>query len=250
MPSLLRLLPLAAALISLTGCATYLTPGPKADLQAFAPAAIQDAFAVQPTRPFPASIALVRVQSPEYTNYNLRRHGGQHGSGRYSVVLSREVGEDNHVDRIASLPQVTGLVALNRMLLPSQLEGDQDIRGAAARLHADLVFIYTFDTTFIDENTAKPLSVITLGLSPTRRITAVTTASALLLDTRTGYVYSAYETTSRKTALATSWGSADSADAVRRETETTAFAKLVDEFTASWPALVAGEAPRNKSRDI
>ncbi len=233
-------LALVGALALLTGCSTYITPGAKADLQTFAPPNIQEAFAAKPTRPFPASMAVVRVQSPGYTNYNLRRYGGQYGSGRYSVILSRESGEETQFNRITSLPQMNGIVALNRMLLRPELKSDAEIREAAARLHADLVLLYTFDTTFIDHDAAKPLSVITLGLSPTRKITAITTASALLLDTRTGYVYSAYEVTERQGTLASSWGSADSADSVRRETEQRAFSRLVDEFTTSWPKLVAG----------
>lgn len=239
MKSLPCLLALVMVLCTLTGCSSYLTPGAKADLQIFAPPDIQAAFATKATRPFPASIAVVRVQSPGYTNYNLRRYGGQYGSGRYSVILSREAGEEAQLARVISLPQVSGIVALNRMLLRPELRSDAEIREAAARLHADLVLLYTFDTTFVDHDAAKPLSVITLGLSPTRRITAITTASALLLDTRTGYVYSAYEVTERKGTLASSWGSADSADTVRRETEQQAFAKLVDEFAGSWPKLVA-----------
>jgi hypothetical protein len=228
-----------AGAFALIGCSTYITPGAKADLQIFAPPDIQAAFAVQPTKPFPASVAVVRVQAPRYSNYNLERNGGQFGGGRYSIVLSREAGEDTQIDRLTGLPGLNGVVALNRMLLPPELQSDAEIRAAAARLHADLVLLYTFDTTFRDHNAATALSVITLGLSPTRKIIATTTASALLVDTRTGYVYSAYEVTERKETLATSWGSADSADAARRETEKNAFGKLIGEIASSWPKLVA-----------
>jgi hypothetical protein len=124
------------------------------------------------------------------------------------------------------------------MLLPARLEGDREIREAAARLQADLVYLYTFDTSFFDTDAAKPLSVITLGLSPTRKIAAVTTVSALLLDSRTGFVYAAYEVTEREVTISTSWGSSDSADEVRRTTERRAFGKLVDELVVSWPKLL------------
>ena len=223
----------------LVGCSTYLTPGAKADLQAFSPTNIQEGFAAKPTNPFPASIAAVRVQAPTYTNYNLQRNGGSYGTGKYSVIIAREVEEQAQFERINQLPSVAGVVALNRMLLPSRLDSDREIREAASRLQADLVFLYTFDTSFIDTDAMKPLSVITLGLSPTRKISAVTTASGLLLDTRTGYIYSAYEVTEKAGSLATSWGSGDAADAVRRKTEKDAFGKLVDEVAASWPKLLA-----------
>jgi hypothetical protein len=54
-----------------SGCSTYVPPGAKADLQAFAPPDIQAGFAAKPTNPFPAGIAVVRVQAPAYTNYHL-----------------------------------------------------------------------------------------------------------------------------------------------------------------------------------
>ena len=57
----IRFLLLAASLISLVGCASYVAPGAKADLQAFAPASIQEGFAAKATAPFPASIALARI---------------------------------------------------------------------------------------------------------------------------------------------------------------------------------------------
>ena len=235
---------IATLALILAGCTTYIPPGAKADLQAFAPASIQDGFAAKPSNPFPASIAAVRVQSPTYSSFYLRQNGGKYGSGRYSIITNREVGEDAQFDRIAAAPQVSGLVALNRMLLPERLEGDREIREAAARLQADMVFLYTFDTAFIDSDASRPLTVITLGLSPTRKITAVTTVSALLLDTRTGYVYSAYEITERQATLSSSWGSSETADKARRETENRAFIRLVDEFIDSWPRLVQSGVQR------
>jgi hypothetical protein len=233
---LLSILPILA--LGLGGCSTYIPPGAKADLQAFAPPGIQEGFAAKPTNPFPASIAAVRVQSPDYSNYHLRQNGGQYGSGRYSVITTREVEEQSQFDRIVSLPQVSGVVALNRMLLPPRLENDREIREAASRLQAELVFLYTFETAFFDKDAAKPLTVITLGLSPTRKITALTTASALLMDTRTGYIYSAYEVTEREATVSTSWSSKDTADETRRKTERRAFGKLVDELVASWSTLL------------
>ena len=233
-----RALLLAVVAILLPACATYIPPGAKADLQAFAPPDVQAGFAVKATNPFPASIAVVRVQAPSYNNYYLQQRGGRYGSGRYSVILVKEVDEDTQLERVGRLPQVAGLVTINRLLLPERLEGDREIRAAASRLQADLVFLYTFDTSFFDTNVAKPLSVITLGLSPTRKISAATTCSALLIDTRTGYIYSAYEVTEQTEVFSTSWGSRDSADEARRTNERNAFKKLVDDVVSSWPRVL------------
>jgi hypothetical protein len=231
---------LATASLVFTGCATsYVTPGAKADLQSFAPAGIQSGFDAKPTNPFPASIAAVRVQSPTYSNYFLQQNGGLYGSGgRYSVIMTREVEDQAQFDRISTLSQVSGVVTLNRLLLPSKLESDRELREAAARLHADLVFVYTFDTAFFDSDAASPLTVVTLGLSPTRKITAATTVSALLLDTRTGYVYSSYEATEREAIRSTSWGSMYAADKARQTTESRAFGKLIDELVNGWPKML------------
>ncbi|MFL6654119.1 MAG: hypothetical protein ACJ8KA_04945 [Sulfurifustis sp.] len=238
---------LATAVLLLAGCATtYIPPGPKADLQLFAPSDIQAAFATEPSNPFPASMAVIRVQGPGYSNYQLQQRGGRYGTGRYSVVLAHEIDEDSQLARLNELPQFAGWVTINRMLLPEQLENDREIRGAASRLQADLVFLCTFDTSFFDSDVAKPLSVITLGLSPTRKISAVTTASALLMDTRTGYIYSAYEATEKIQTLSSFWGSRDSADEARRTNEEAAFKKLVDELVTSWPKLLERHVRRSR----
>ena len=238
MNPLVRSLAPLAIVLSVAGCATYIPPGPKADLQVFAPPGIEEGFALKPTCPFPAAIAAVRVQAPDYSNYNLAHGVGSFGTGRYTVITTREVEDQSQIDRVLALPQVAGIATLNRMLLPEQLNSDREIREAASRLQADMVLIYTFDTKFFSDDASVPLAVITLGLSPTHTITAVTTVSALLLDTRTGYVYSAYEATEREAKVSTSWGSGESADEARRATERRAFAKLIDDFVNSWPRLL------------
>jgi hypothetical protein len=85
--------------------------------------------------------------------------------------------------------------------------------------------------------------VVTLGLSPTRKVTAVTTVSSLLLDTRTGYVYSAHEATEREAIRSTSWGSLLAADKARQTTEGRAFGKLIDEVVKAWPKLLKAHPP-------
>jgi hypothetical protein len=227
-----------AALAALGGCAqSYIVPGARADLQAFAPVAIQEAFAAKPSAPFPAALALVRVQGPAYTNWHLGPTGVPAG-GRYSVVTTREVEDDAQFDRLRQLPQVDGVTGLSRMLLPDHPGSEKDLREAAARLHADLLLVYTFDTAFFDQDDARPLTAISLGFLPTRRIAVTTTASALLIDTRTGYVYSTYEATKRSDTRASVWGSQEAADTARRDNEHAAFGDLVESMAGSWPKLM------------
>lgn len=240
MQTVLRVLPILVALLLLSGCASYVPPGPKANLEVFANDDIEKNFALRPASPFPATLAVVRAQGPRYTNqYLSHQGGGTQGTGNYTLVTVREVEEQAQLDRIAALPQVAGITGINRLLIPAKLEGDRELRAIAARLQADLVLLYTFDTAFFDHNVAKPLSVVSLGLSPTRRITATTTVSGLLLDTRTGYIHGTFEATETARNLSTSWGSADSADLARRTTERAAFAKFVESFTSAWPRISA-----------
>jgi hypothetical protein len=241
--TLLPSLPVVLILL-LAGCqSSYVVPGKSAELSAMAPENIREGFLVKPSQPFPASVVAVRVQNGAYSNYNLDRRGGVYAGGRYAVVLTREFETQEHYEQVAELPGIVDIISLNRMLLPPEVNGPEDLRVAASKLQADLIFLYTLDTVFYDEDKAKPLTVISLGLSPSRKITATTTASALLMDTRTGYLYGAFEATSRDTKHSSSWGSRDSSDAARISTEAEAFSLMLDEFVAAWPRLYAKYGP-------
>ena len=241
---------LAAGVVALAGCATnYVVPGPRADMHAFGnaeqsskarPASAQDSLALKPAVTFPATLAFVRVQAPGYASYSMpRQPGGATISSAYSVITTREAEDDAQVDRLGRLAQVTGTTTINHMLLPAVLQSDKELRDAAARLHADLVLVYTFDTAFFETDQSRPLTVVTLGLSPTRKVAVSTTISALLLDTRTGYIYSAYETTKKAEARSTSWSTGETADETRRDNERQAFGQLMDEVEKTWPKLLA-----------
>lgn len=225
--------------IFITGCATYVTPGSRAELDAFAPMSIREGFERQPTSPFPASILAVRLQGGGYTNHNLGRTGGVYGGRGYSVVLTREVEEEEDFQRIRDLPKIDNVISLNRMLVPDKLESIDDLRVAASRLRADLLLVYTFDTRFFREDRSKPLTTFSLGLAPTRKVTATTTASALLVDTRTGFIYGAIESTEVSDRNSTSWGTREVADKARVKNERTAFNSLIDAFEAVWGGILA-----------
>lgn len=228
---------LGVGLTLLSGCVAYIAPGARADLKGLAPADIEAGFAVQPSKPFPATIAAVRLQSSAYSNFNLRQKGGLYNVGKYSVITTREVEDATQVERLTRLPQVTELVGLNRLVLPTRIDSEKDLRLAASRLQADLLLLYTFDTAFYGSDAAKPLTVITLGLSPTRKVRVTTTASAVLMDTRTGFLYGVFETSNGRDTWSTSWGTKEAADLARRENEKAAFQTLVDEIVKAWPAL-------------
>jgi hypothetical protein len=158
-------------------------------------------------------------------------------------VITRDVEKDDQMARLDKLPMVTGIAPVNRLLLPEDQSSDLELRNAAANLHADMLLIYTFDTQFYTEDLATPLTVVTLGASPNMHVSVVTTASAVLMDTRNGYVYGTSEATERHNELANAWGSEAAVDRSRRDTEEAAFVKLVGEFEKTWSGVVKEYAP-------
>ena len=87
---------------------------------------------------------------------------------------------------------------------------------AASQLQCDMLLVYTLDTTFHDRDLASPISVITLGLSPTQATHVVTTASAVLLDTRNGYCYGVAEASAKRNGIATAWNTQSAIDGAFR----------------------------------
>ncbi len=219
----------------IAGCSSYAVPGGAADLSLFADGETRPAFQRRPESPLPARIATIRVQDSGYASHGVRANG----SGSYSIVTVREVEKDDDFKRIAALPEIAGIVPLNRLIIgKSNLRTDVELRKAAATLGADMILLYTFDTGFHVDDGMRPLSVVTLGLFPTKVATVTTTASSLLMDVRSGYIYATGETTSQRKPLANSWTSSDAVDASRQQNEREAFVKLVRDFERIWPQVV------------
>ena len=230
-----------AALLTLTGCMSYRTPGAGvnlANLQA-SDQSIQVAFEQKPVAPFPARVAFVRVQAPEYRSYR----NDSYGRGRYSVVLERDVETEADLLRLKKLAMISDVAPLNRMLLPATLESDKDLRLAAARLQCDLVLAYTFDTRFRnDKLDVGPLELLTLGAIPNHEARVTSTASAAFFDSRSGYVYGVVESTATEKQLSTAWGTRDAVDDARLRAERAAFDGLLREVETLWKGIVEQHA--------
>ncbi|MDY7108286.1 MAG: hypothetical protein SYC29_06575 [Planctomycetota bacterium] len=235
-----------ATLLVLGGCAArYATPsrgadmslfgGEKAKLQQFTDRKVQVALDRKPTARFPVTLAVVRVQEAGYRSRTARGYG----SGEYSVVTTRDIEEDEDFKAINDLDRISGVATVNRLLLPARLSDDRELRAAAAAVHADMLLLYTLDTAFTTEDGMRPLTVLTLGLFPTKNVRVNSTASALLLDTRTGYVYGVAEASAEGAQLANAWTSGDAADQARRRIEREAFGRLVGRFEHAWADVVA-----------
>lgn len=245
----------------LAGCASYTTPGGsvplaelvETDISEFqttepgggVPAAeraetgINAFLTTKPTARFPARIAVARVQAPGYASQS----NSGFGTGRYSVVTTRDVESDESFKRMEAMPMVAGFGPLNRILLPTELDSLKALRTAAARLKADVLLVYTFDTSFrVGAQHFGPVNVIALGLLPNKEVAVTTTASAAFFDVRTEFLYGLAEATGRESRYASVWGSTDAVDELRVATERKAFDALVPEIEAAWAGIVREHA--------
>ncbi len=229
--------------LAIAGCDGYATPQQTADSQMRhaeltggqeIPYDIKQAETRKPAAVFPTAIALARV-SPI-------------GRGQYSVETVRDIEEPEQVDRLNKLPLILGTPPLGGMQRSdSGARTMQQLRADAAALHADMLLMYTIETRVHAEDAATPVSVITLGLAPTQHAHAVTTASAVLIDTRTGYVYGNFEATDVRNQLAAAWTIGDAEQQSTNATERNAFKKLVEQFEKTWPNIVKQYASPGKS---
>lgn len=228
--------------LALSGCgASYVTPGGSVPLADLADTDINELLAKKPAARFPANIAVVRVQAPGYTSHN----NSSYGTGRYSVVMTRDVEGDDDFERIEAMPMVSGLGPLSRILLPAELDSIKALRTAAARLKADVLLIYTFDTAFqAGEQHFRPLNVIALGFLPNKEVTVTTTASAAIFDVRTEFLYGLAEATAKESKYDSVWGSRDAVDDLRVATESKAFKALVPEIEKTWAGILREHAGR------
>lgn len=236
------------ALAGLIGCAQYTVPGPGAEMGRFAlqdelsaeqmrdmtDGAVQSVLDRRPLAAFPTGLAVARVQASGYRSHRCTTHG----HGAYSVVTSRDIETEDHHKRLASMPMVRGIAPVSSLLLPEQLQSDRELRRAAAAMHADILLLYTLNTQFHSVDKPNPLHVVTLGLLNGETIRVNTTASALLLDTRTGYVYGVAEATHTDQNDASSWTDEEVVDDSRRRTELAAFENLLGQLERVWGDVV------------
>ena len=244
-----------AVLSILPGCGgSYAAPGRAADMSLLTsasspermpssatedPSIDRTEILLQPRADFPARIAVVRIQAPNYRSYTARGHG----SGAYSIVSTRDIEVESDMERLHKMPQVAGIAVLNHLVLGGELKTDYELRRAAANLQADMLLVYTVDTIFAVEDTIEPLGVVTLGLFPSKQARINSTMSAVLMDTRTGFIYGLAEGSSAKTQLANHWTSESAVDQSRRRAERDAFLSLLDNIESMWTGVVNQHAP-------
>lgn len=228
-------------LVLLAGCAHYTTPGGAAPMATFTGGdfTVEEHMRRQPAAVFPTRIAVVRVQDAGYDSH--REHA--YGRGRYSVVTTRDTDREKHLERLATWPMVTGVAPVNRLLLSPDLKNDMELRQAAARLRCDMLLLYTFDTRFnVKSHDVGPLNVIALGAIRNKESRVSSTASAVILDVRTGFVYGVAESTVDINKFASPWNSRDAMEDARFTAEAQAMDKLVGELEKTWKGIIEEHA--------
>ncbi|MEL6215433.1 MAG: hypothetical protein AAFQ99_07140 [Pseudomonadota bacterium] len=220
----------------LGGCATYTTPGGPVVISDLATPEINRLMTREPAADFPANIAVVQIQASGYRSLNTTGFG----EGRYSVVLDRNEASERVLQQLGSLEGVASIGPLNRLLLPTRMDSVQSLREAAAKLRADMLLLYTFDTGFqVGDRRFRPLNTVALGFLNNKKITVTTTASAIIYDVRTEYIYGLAEATNSDTREVSMWGNQRIVDALRIETEHTALKMLGDEIERTWAGIRA-----------
>jgi hypothetical protein len=223
-------------LVGLSGCVSYTTPGGPVDLTGIQSADIQELMSREAAATFPASVSFARVQSPGYETLTAETYG----NGSYVVVTNRELMSDARIEEISQWDAVRGVSPLSRLLIPSRLNSIDDLRTASANLKADVLIVFTLDTSFrVDGKSIGPLSVISLGLMRDRETVVNTTASAVFVDVRTGFVYGVAEATASAKQTTNAWNSKNAADQGRLNTEREAFDGLLLELGRTWTNIVA-----------
>ncbi len=232
------------------GCTTanYTTPGAAVNLSALADTDIRDAFSIQPASPFPARMAIARLQSSGYhAGYGQTARVG-YGHGKYSVITTRDLETEADLLRISQMPGIADIVPIGRILIPKNLESVRDLRVGVANLRADLLLLYTTDTTFVVDGTPLgPLSLITLGFIPNRVAHVTATTSCAVVDVRTGFIYGVTEATAIEEQRHTRWSSRLSIETARRVAERTSLDGMLDNLEPLWGDIVAEHFPERRS---
>jgi hypothetical protein len=188
----------------------------------------------KPTATFPATVAVVRVETPKLPP----NAPPGYGQGAYKVVFTRNVEKPEVFERLAKLPMVASLETMSRLELPDGLTNEQALRTAAVNDHCNLLMIYRFDDSYDDRDTVGWKTIVTAGIAPTKRLIVTSTASAVLVDSHTGFLYGSIDASSDKSTVSSCWAEDAAADSSRQDAEAAAFERLVPEMEKAWGKVI------------
>ena len=142
------------------------------------------------------------------------------------------------MNKALAWPSVAGVAPVNRLLLPPKFTSTDDLRLSAARLQADVLLLYTVDTSFrMFGKVHRPLAILSLGIVPDRDAHVTATASALFIDVRTGFTYGLAQAQASEVGLTNFWSSSRVIDNRRLLAERASMDKLVGELGKTWAGI-------------
>lgn len=215
---------------ALSGCASsYVTPNKSVDLAQVSDIDIQQAYQGKPTANFPARIVYVRLEKAEENYY---------GSGSYNVVKTWGFESEEDEARLSRLVGVAGIAPLSEMLIPSELSGLKDLRMIAAKMHADMLLVYSVDSASrVEKKEFGLLEVITLGFRDNKEVDVKASASATFYDVKTEYLYGLAQASSRKAGQTDIWNREKVVAGLRKAAEKEALHNLVPQIEATWEKI-------------
>lgn len=184
-----------------------------------------------PSLRFPAVIAVAEVTG----GYEYGHSGeARQPAAAFQVVTHDTFAKEKHLDALRRLPEVLAVRPLDHRIYGARALTASELRQAAHAQRADLLLLYTFDGVSQAETHLGGVALVTLGLLPTSTADAEATCHALLIDTRTGYLYGMAAARDDATQLANVWTEHEAADDTLRRAQRRAFEKLVDAFPRAW----------------
>jgi len=235
----IKILTLSFILTIVSSCATkYVTPGGDVKISALADEDISKVLSNKPTAEFPVTIAVARIQAPKYTNYRYSYRNAEQANGNFSMILTRETDEEKQIQEIGKLKGIKQISPFNRLLLPYNYTSIKDLRLAAAKMKAQMLLVYTFDTEFvIDSKNYGPQNVFALGYLKNKEVKVRTTSSAALFDVQTEYLYGLAEATEEVEKKSNIWKENQDVDQLRIDSEKKSFEKLSREIEKMWDGI-------------
>ncbi len=181
--------------------------------------ATQDTRTARPTVRFPANLAIARIES-SYSGYRLKR--------------DTDVEQSKHAEAVTRLSGVRGIVNLNQVGLVTNLKDYAQLDQEARKLGADLLAVYRIEESVHSTDYLPILSFATLGLAPTKPYRLSATASLMVRDARTGYVYGVLEEKAEASGIMAEMDTYNNQSRAMRKAKTEALDKLADQLPVFW----------------
>lgn len=203
--------------------------------------AVDRNLALVPAADFPTTVATAHVQAGIYSGPHRFRHSD---TPAVRLVSKPELDQAASLSDLDGLPYLRAVRPVRSLLVRGEIRGLDSVRRAAAALQADMVMVYTFDTTTRENTTVPVVGVASLGILPNIEQKATSRVTGGLLDVRTGYLYGVLEAEGEATQLANGWTSEEAQGDAALRAEQRALCAFVEAAEDLWLDVVAEHGPR------